>query len=363
MGLLEYANFTVPDILKKSIPSFYAKDPLLDSLRSKNRVVRSGGTNVRVPRIKSGHSDITQLDGTNLEIPLAKKETFDFAYGDWSRVVKPIILPHIDRDRMQSNADKKRWVNDTTTAVMQSFHNSVSRQLYVGDVATLTGLGTLNGGKTGLSSSGFESGALQFLTPANQTGSYMNLTRTVDTVNDEDNWYNQFKAHAGFGTDYLTVAEELKITADSYAEDSEGISIAVTSIANHVLIGDALRVYGGAAITGSSIVYRPEDLESGKAHKTIYIVNGVKYFSNRFMTDARITAAGTTSTAAIPGYVYLLNPNGVQYWVNANNDFRVTKFSDHTVVGNMDADIAYVFLEVQFAVNNPLIQACAGDLS
>ena len=165
MGLLEFANFTVPDVVKKSIPSFYAKDPLLEALRSRNKVIRSGGTNVRVPRIKSGHSDITELNGTNLEIPLAKKETFDFAFGDWARVVKPIILPHIDRDRMQSNADKKRWVSDTTAAVMQSFHNSVSRQIYVGDVATLTGLGTLNGGKTGLSSSGFESGALQFLAP------------------------------------------------------------------------------------------------------------------------------------------------------------------------------------------------------
>jgi len=363
MGLLEFANFTVPDVVKKSIPSFYAKDPLLDALRSKNRVVRSGGTNVRIPRIKSGHSDITQLDGTNLEIPLAKKETFDFAFGDWARVVKPIILPHIDRDRMQSNADKKRWVNDTTSAVLQSFHNSVSRQLYVGDVATLTGLGTLNGGKTGLSSSGFENGALRFQSPTAQAAAgvtYMNLTRTEDTTNDEDNWYNQFLEHTGFTSNYMEKAEELKITADSYADDSEGISLAVTSITNHVAIGDALRTYG----TMSGLMYRPEDLESGKAHKTVHVVNGVKYFSNRFMTNARLTAAGAGGVGGTPdvsGYVYLLNPNGIQYWVNANNDFRVTKFTDHTMHGNMDADIAYVFLEVQFAVNNPLIQACISD--
>ena len=358
MGLLEYANFTVPDVVKKSIPSFYAKDPLLDALRSKNRVVRSGGTNVRIPRIKSGHSDITQLDGTNLEIPLAKKETFDFAYDDWARVVKPIILPHIDRDRMQSNADKKRWVNDTTAAVLQSFHNSVSRQLYVGDVATLTGLGTLNGSKTGLSSSGFENGALRFQTPTQQAAAgvtYMNLTRVEDTTNDEDNWYNQFIAHTGFGTDYMEVAERLKITADSYADDSEGISLGVTSITNHVLIGDAIRTYG----TMSGLMYRPEDLDAGKAHKTVHVINGVKYFSNRFMTDTRVAAVDSSSNT---GFVYLLNPNGVQYWVNANNDFRVTKFTDHTMHGNMDADIAYVFLEVQFAVNNPLIQACSCDL-
>ena len=355
MGLLEFANFTVPDVVKKSIPSFYAKDPLLEALRSRNKVIRSGGTNVRVPRIKSGHSDITELNGTNLEIPLAKRETFDFASGDWARVVKPIILPHIDRDRMQSNADKKRWVNDTTAAVMQSFHNSVSRQIYVGDVATLTGLGTLNGGKTGLSSSGFENGALQFVLPASQSGTYMNLTRTQDTVNDEDNWYNQYKSHTGISTDYLDVAEELKITADSYAEDSEGISIAVCPIATHVAIGDAIRTTG----TGPGLMYRPEDLDAGKAHKTIHVINGVKYFANRFMTEARMQTNGNSGHT---GLVYLLNPNGIQYYVNAGNDFRVTKFTDHTMHGNMDADVAFVFLEVQLAVHNPLIQACTSDV-
>ena len=357
MGLLEYANFTVPDVVKKSIPGFYAKDPLLEALRTKNKVIRSGGTNVRVPRIKSGHSDITELNGSNLEIPLAKKETFDFVFGDWARFVKPIILPHIDRDRLQNNEDKKRWVNDTTSAVMQSFHNAVSRQIYVGDVGNLTGLGTLNGFQTGLSSSGFQNGALQFQTPATQSTQYMNLTRRQDTVNDEDNWHNQFLEHTGFSSNYLTKAEELKITADSYAEDSEGISIAVTSIANHVAIGDALRVYG----TNQGIMYRPEDLEAGKAHKTIFVINGVKYFSNRFMTDARIRAVSGGAVTQ-EDYVYLLNPNGIQYYVNAGNDFRVTKFTDHTMHGNMDADVAYVFLESQLAVQNPLIQACSCQL-
>jgi hypothetical protein len=361
MGLLEFANFTVPDVVKKSTPSFYAKDPLLEALRSRNKVIRSGGTNVRVPRIKSGHSDITEINGTNLEIPLAKKETFDFAYGDWARMVKPIILPHIDRDRMQSNADKKRWVNDTTAAVMQSFHNSVSRQIYVGNVASLAALGTLNGGKSGLTSSGFERGALEWITPANQSttaNAYMNLTRTQDTTNDEDNWYNQFIEHAGIASDYLEIAEELKITADSYAEDGEGISIGVTSIGNHVTIGKRLRSVNGQS--GGGLTYRPEDLEAGKAHKVIHIGGGIKYFSNRFMTDAKVVTAGA---AAGSEFVYLLNPNGIHYYVNANNDFRVTKFTDHTMHGNMDADVAYVFLEIQLAVHNLLIQAATCNIT
>lgn len=360
MGLLEYTNFTVDDVVKKSIPSFYAKDPVLDALRTKNKVIRSGGTQVRVPRIKSGHSDISEISLSNIEIPLAKKDTFSYMTGDWARYVKPIILPHLDRDRMQSNADKKRWVNDTTQAVLQSFRNNVSRQIYVGDVAALRGLGTLNGWKTGLSTSGFENGALQFVVPGSQSGTYMNETRNVDTTNDEDNWYNQMAEHNGFaGGTYLSVAEELKITADSYAEDDEGISMGICSIANHVQLGEAIRKY--ASSSDASIVYRPEDIENGRAHKTVHIAGGIKYFSNRFMTDARIVATG--SGANDGQFVYLLNPNGMQLWVNANNEFRVTKFTDHTLHGNMDADVGYVFLEIQFAVPNLVIQACTMDTS
>jgi hypothetical protein len=355
MGLLEYANFTVEDVIKKSIPSFYNKDPLLEAVKARGKVIRSGGSNVRFTRIKSGHSDISELTGSNLEIPLAKKETFTTGNGDWTRLVKPIILPHIDRDRMQSNADKKRWVADTTQAVLQSFHNQVSRQIYVGDVAALSGLGTLNGSKTGLSSSGFENGALRFQTPTAQESagvSYLGMTRNEDLVLDEDNWYNQYAAHSGFSGTYLEVAEQLKITADSYATDSEGISLGVLSIADHVELGKGIRQYGGTNI--SAITYRPEDLEGGRAHRTIYVANGIKYHPQRFMTETRMDAIVGTGQ----NYVYLLNPNGVQWWINASNDFRVTKFHDHTQGGNMDADIAYCFLEVQLCVASLLTQAC-----
>ena len=349
MGLLEFTNFTVPDVVKKSIPSFYSKDPVLEALRSRNKVVRSGGTNVRVPRIKSGHSDISEISGSNLEIPLAKKETFDYIYGDWARFVKPIILPHIDRDRMQSNADKKRWVQDTTMAVMQSFHNNVSRQIYCGDVTALSGLGTLNGKKTGLASSGFENGAMDFTVAASQSQTYMNLARNKDATNDENNRYNQYLAHGGFTSNYLEKAEEIKITADSFAQDSEGISIGILSISDHVELGKGIRQYGGTNI--SAITYTPDDLAAGKAHQTVYVAGGVKYFPSRFINTTRM-GSGTA-------HVYLLNPNGMEWWVNANNDFRVTKFSDHTLHGNMDADIGYVFLEVQLAVPNLLIQGCS----
>ncbi len=143
------------------------------------------------------------------------------------------------------------------------------------------------------------------------------------------------------------------MTADSYAQDSEGISIGLTSIENHIAIGDAIRTYG----TMSGLMYRPEDLERGMAQKTIHVINGVKYYNSRFINDDRVDQNGSGDT----GFVYLLNPNGIQYYVNANNDFRVTKFTDHTMHGNMDADVAYVFLESQLAVHQLLIQGCLSD--
>ena len=83
-------------------------------------------------------------------------------------------------------------------------------------------------------------------------------------------------------------------------------------------------------------------------------MNGVQYYSNRWMTNTRMQrglgGGGRTQ------HCYLLNPSGIEYWVNANNDFRVTKFSDHLEVSNTDADVGYIILEVQFAVSNLLTQ-------
>ena len=49
-----------------------------------------------------------------------------------------------------------------------------------------------------------------------------------------------------------------------------------------------------------------------------------------------------------------MNPNTIEYWVNANNDFRVTKFTDHLETSNVDADVGYIILEVQLAMTNPM---------
>jgi len=354
MALLEYATFTVPDVVKKSVNSFYNQDPLLQALQSRHKVKRSGGTHVRIRRIKSGHSKVVEINATNMGVPLNKLETFSQMTGDWARYIKPIILPHIDRDRMQSKEDRATWVKDTTEAAMISLKNDVLRRLYIGDSTTtaLSGLGTLNGAiAANGTSSGLTEGALRFQTPTAQAASglgYLNETRVEDTVNFLDNWYNQYVAHTGVGTDFLKTAEQIKITADTFTEDSEGISLGVLSIADQVALGEEVRSYPGGSNAGA-IMYTPEDIKSGKAHPTVWMVGGVRYYSNRWMTAANMTKTGAC---------YLLNPNAIEYWVNANNDFRATKFTDHLATSNQDADIGYIVLESQFVVPNLLANGC-----
>ena len=356
MALLEYATFTVPDVVKKSVVSFYNQDPLLQALQSRHKVKRSGGTEVRIRRVKSAHSQVVEINATNMSVPLSKTETFGTLTGDWARYIKPIILPHFDRDRMQSKEDRANWVKDTTEAAMMSLKNDVLRRLYIGDSTTtaLAGLGSLNGTYGNGTASGFTRGAIEFVTPVSQasTGnSYLGQARLNDTTDFVNNWHNQFVAHTAIGTDFLSKAEEVKITADSFADDSEGISLGILSIADQVALGDEVRSYPGGA-NASAIMYTPEDIKSGKAHPTVWMVGGVRYYSNRWMTTSNM---GKTEAA------YLLNPNQIEYWVNANNDFRTTKFTDHLATSNQDADIGYIIMESQFAVPNLLANGCTSQ--
>ena len=351
MALLEYATLTVPDVVKKSVVSFYNRDPLLKALQSRMQVKRSGGTNVRVVRVKSGHSDVVEINETNLSVPLAKRETLSAMTGDWAKYIKPVILPHIDRDRMSSKEEVKRFVQDESNAAMQALRNDVTRQIYLGSVSNLLGLATLNGAKTSGTSSGFANGAIQFQSPAAQATeglTYLNETRVNDVTNFVDNWFNQF-AVGTVGTTFLPAAEELKITADTYADDEEGISLGVLGIADHVLLGDEVRTTG--ASSGPQLMYTVNDITSGKANPTVHIVNGVQYHANRWMTADSVVGSGGRS---VVNPVYLLNPNTIEYWVNANNDFRVTKFTDHLETSNVDADVGYIIMEIQLACTNPM---------
>ena len=94
------------------------------------------------------------------------------------------------------------------------------------------------------------------------------------------------------------------------------------------------------------------------------MAGGVQYHANRWISGADATATlRTTGDTAINNGVYMLNPNTIEYWVNANNDFRVTKFSDHLETSNVDADVGYIILEVQLAVTNLMANGCINNVS
>jgi len=248
---------------------------------------------------------------------------------------------------------------------MLSLKNDVCRRFYIGDTpsaAKLGGLGTLNGGRTAApngngTSSGLTNGALEFDIPATQgaTGNqYLNEARTHDATNDENNWYNQFAQHGGIGTSFLSTCEQIKLTADSYSEDSEGISIAIVSINDQVAIADEVRSYPGGNAT--PIMYTTADWDGGNIHKPIVAAAGMRFFSNRWMTAAAL--GNYAGGAAINEAAYLLNPNYVECWVNAGENFRVGKFFDGMEHGNQDALIGYIFLELQFVLTSLVTQGC-----
>ena len=377
MALLEYANRTVPQLMKKSVHSFFASDPLLKKLLDANQVKRSGGSSIKLVRIKSGHSDLTEISSTNISVPLVKKETFGSLTGDWGRYIKPMIIPHVDRDRAADPAEAKRLVQDTVAAVMTDAKNRVMKQIYIGNESGLKALGSLNGGRdddnvaggslvggfsTG-TSTGLENGALVFDSPTLQAGTsatYLGQARVNGAGDGNDNWFNQFVA-ADIGSNYVEGMEEAKLLADSYSDDPNGITLAICSNTSLVQIGAEARSYpGGAGTSASAIVYTTDDIDKGRVHSHLSVIGGVAHYGNRFMTDALMdTGSGTAHSE----HVYLLNPSGIEWWVNANNNFRTTEFYDGLKTSNVDADIAYCILECQFVVTNLMIQACTAKTS
>ena len=59
---------------------------------------------------------------------------------------------------MSSKEEVKRFVQDESNAAMQALRNDVVRQMYLGNVSALLGLASLNGARTGGTSSGFANG-------------------------------------------------------------------------------------------------------------------------------------------------------------------------------------------------------------
>ena len=356
MALLEYINRTVPDVMKKYEPMFFSNDALFSDIERKNKVVRSGGTEVRLTRVISGHSDIYAIDGSNHSVPAVKKQTFGQMTGNWGWYSKPVTLSHYDRDRLQTPDEKKRFVAETVQAVIMDFRNKVQKQVYLGNQTDLLNIGTLNGAASGLTASGFTRGALEFRTPTAQAvsgTSYLNVVRTEDTTNDVDNWYNHF-GDAAPGTDALSVLSKLKRKADSYADEGEAACIILGFDTSEKLEEEILNAGSLTAGHGAGqIMYTPADIAKG-VHPPIQVIRGMRIYTNRFM-DSLATEASVVDP------IYGLNTSKIEWWVNAGKHFKFSGMRDLAAIGQK-VDYGTVDLEAQFMVRNLLTQFCAENV-
>jgi hypothetical protein len=319
MSILEFSNRAIPDVIKKAEVSFYHKDPLFSDLRSKNKVVRSGGSEVRFVHIISGHSDIVEINGANHTVPAEKRQTLTTATGDWGWLAKPITISQYDMLRLKTPDEKSRHIKDITMAAMLGFENSIQQQLWLGNQSDCLSVSTLNGNKTDGTSSGFGTGALEFVVPASQNGSYLGRTRTYSAT-AQDVWYNQ-SVDVTPATDMLPKLATMKRRCDSFADVGQA-DMSVMPFATYGSFEDEVLSYGGSA----AIQYTPADIAAGKGYPPVTVVRGMRIFTNRWL-DSLATESGVTHPS------YLLNSDTIELWINGGMDFKFSGLKDLSDIG------------------------------
>ncbi|MFA6133966.1 MAG: hypothetical protein WC869_08140 [Phycisphaerae bacterium] len=355
MGLLEYATVTVPKLVGDYKWGGASKNPLRTEIERKGRINIEGGPYIMFRRIKGRHSDAVILNDTNMSVPLVKVDTFSTMSGDWPRMAQPIVLPHIDRDRMGSTQEVKKWIDGCVRAALSSHNIMITKRLYSGAAQNPAyySIGSLNGSNVSGTSSGLVNGALRFQTPVAQAAAaitYLNETRVEDFSAAGsygiNNWHNQWAQHSGIGVDFIHAARECKATADEFDESGDGISIGILSTQDWVNLGDEIMTYPGAG-GFPSIQYTVDDLEKGRAYPAITMAAGIRFYPNRYMAVSGVTEP-----------CYLLNADGIEFWVHAGMDGKVGKFVDLWDPMGIDCDVAKIRWSAQYAVTNLPMQGC-----
>lgn len=366
MAINEYLTLTLPQLVERYRFGFIDNDPFFKEIKAKRKVIRAGGTKVRIRRVIGRHSDISPLDATNFTIPIARVDTFTTMEGDWGKFGFPIVFPHHDRDRLPTPAERKRWIDATTRACIMDKMIGIKTRVITGALrggnATYGLIGTLNGSAAAaaLAKTGFTNGALRFETPATQAAgatTYLELARSEDTTNDTNHWHNQYIAHNGIGVDFLETVEELKAFADDWDDPEEGelaggISMGLLSIANWRKLSNEARTYPGTGGV-AAVHYTVDDMLKGRTLPKVTMVGGVRYLPIRQMqTSSRADNMNGPTEPCL-----LINPGAVEYWINAGNDMKVGKSVNLWETQGTAADVSWGANETQFAVPN--LQACA----
>lgn len=326
MAFLDYVNVVTPKMLGIYVKSFEYNDPLHKRIYNNNARNEITGTDLRIRRVKASGLNVTEISAANIQTPVAITDHLEVMVADWGMMAGSISFATYDLDRMGS-AEKQKYVEQVTKAVTQADMIQTAKRMYLGtpDLAPYNMLGSLNGGNTSGTKTGFTRGALMFETVATQTGGsypYLSSNRVKTGTADENSWYNQYLAHSGIDVDFLDVEQQLKNIADSYggADDEEGIDLALMSISDHMKLGNAVRNQPGSGGV-SAVHYTVDDLEKGRTHKQVFVVNGIHHYSNRLMEST--IGGGTTATIGKDQAVYLLNSRTWESWVNKNKDFAM----------------------------------------
>lgn len=347
MALLEYTNLAVPKLLAKAVSTFYDHDALLSAIKAAGNMDLNGGTKIQMTLVTQRGADATQITPTNLTVPLTRIPVTELVEFNYGRLLIPIVIPHLDMNRLDDSG-RRNLVKITTEAVMTFHKMCLMLRIYSG--ATLTNnacyamIGTLNGFNTSGTITGLTNGAVQFVTPASQTGTYLTKTRTRDTTWFTNNWFNQAIAFTGI-TDMVKTLKRVAQLANLYSpSDSDKVSMIVCSTDTQHDLDDAIQFSGGAGVP--NIIYTAAEAASGRMLAPITQVAGMKVTSSRWFLDTYYTS--TTNP------MLLLNPKTLAYASNGGRDFKLGQFVDALKTNFTDADVAMIEAEVQFLCNYPM---------
>ena len=361
-AILAYHARTTPLVIKQAFKSAVMANPIYEKMYNAGKMKALTGTNVQVPFINARHSNASEISaGTNWQAngrwaPITSTMSFD-----WGQYAQPLVLPQENEWRVQDASDWKAIVGDVTSTTVALMMRDIFNHILLGEVAAgssrinqFSRIGTLNGNMSGLSSAGLTSGALQFAAPAAQTGTYMNRTRTVDTLDAINNWYNQYAEHSGIGADFFKKVEQIRLLSQFFSEPggagkakNTGITTGMVPLSMLTSISEALRTLPG---TGTpQLMVTLSELEAGKGVPGVYAAGGVTFVGD-FLWDLWGAHAGL-DPADEP--VILLDPSAMGFYIQKGHDFSVGPLTDMSRFGQF-VYMAYAFLALQFVVHNPM---------
>lgn len=366
--ILGYFARATPLVVKEAFKSYVTHNPVMKKIYDAGRMKALVGTNVQIPFINARHSNATEISAsTNWQAnskwaPIHSTMTFD-----WGQYAVPMVIPQENEWRVQDAADFRAIVNDISAAVVALMMRDIFNHILLGEVAAgnsninqFPRIGTLNGYKTGLASSGLQAGALQFVAPASQTGTYMNRTRSYDTTDLVNNWYNQYATHSGIGADFFEKVEQIRLLTQQFSKPggagkaaNTGINTGMVPLSMLSKISAALRTLPG---TGTpQLMVTLAELEAGKGVPGVYVAGGVNFVGDYLWDLWGSHANANLDPANEP--CFLLDPSSMGFYVQKGHDFNIGPLTDMRRFGQF-VYMAWAMIALQFTVHNPMANGC-----